>query len=167
MKSTVKIIWSFQISPLLQNHSLAVIVQATRVINSKASATKTAMEENRHIWQTWNTAGNKREWEYELKDRLVLRRDSHFAFSIFKHLPLPHKMILSPSPEHQSAQKTGKQGHNHPTSLHAWHTELHTPSTTPGVLFPFCVQRVVHLSLSLLQRCCSTSRESSPKNVFQ
>lgn len=34
------------------------------------------------------------EREYKLKDGLVLRRDSHFAFSTSECLPLPEKMIF-------------------------------------------------------------------------
>lgn len=57
------------------------------------------------------------------------------------------------------------QGHNPPPGFHARHTRLHTPSTTPGVLVPFRVQRVVHPSLSLLQPRLSQHR-IIPKECF-
>lgn len=69
----------------------------------------------------------------------------------------------------RSTRGAGRR-HRHPTgqpfpsATSPAHTAL-TPSTRRGHLFPLSVQRVVHASLSLLQRRRSTSTESSPKNV--
>lgn len=170
-----KPIWAFQTHFLLCNLSLTAAGRPVQVLTSNASATGAPPEENQYL-ATLKHTGSGREQAHELKDGLMLRRDSLLAFSIFLYLQQRSFYLwggIREAAEPQSVSGQASRGHNHPTrqqfptatSLHGRHTQPLTPSTRQGFLFPFSVQRVVHLSLSLLQRRCSTSRESSPKNV--
>lgn len=139
-KSTVTIIPSFQTSLLLHNLSLTAEPQLTWVINGKASTTRTATEENR-LFGDPDTLQGAGAWT----DDGLEPGDPHSACSIPRDLPPPQTTVSSPRRRRVRACG-GASG------------------ARAGV-YSLPVYRVLELSLSLAQRCSSTSRASSPKNV--